>query len=240
MRRTAVRHYISPFLIGLVVWIAAAAGGRAGEEGKIHSCAGAGRWFPADAAELRGKANAWIDAAQAPPVEGRVRALVVPHAGYDYSGPTAAAAYRLLRGQKYSRVILLAISHSTPIRGVSVLDVAGYQTPLGIAQVDREVVRCLLKNKSFATVEAAHRTEHSDENQIPFLQCALGNDFKLVSLLVGQVGGEDDPEAAARNYAALAGAIRPWIDAQTLLVASSDFTHYGEPYGFVPFRRDAI
>jgi AmmeMemoRadiSam system protein B/AmmeMemoRadiSam system protein A len=235
MRRV---HRISLLLIGLALSIGATGGAWAGDEGKIHPCAGAGRWFPADPKELREKVNAWLDAAQTPPVEGRLRALVAPHAGYEYSGPTAAYAYRLLRGQAFKRVIVLALSHSTPIQGASVLDVEGYQTPLGLVKVDRDVVRALLKNKSFTTNEAAHQSEHSDENQLPFLQCALGSDFKLVSILVGQASDED-PEAAARSYETIAAAIRPWIDDQTLLVASSDFTHYGEPYGYVPFRRDA-
>ena len=226
-----------PLRAALVLALAVAGAGIApAPEPTLHACAGAGQWFPADPTELRDTVARYLDAARPPELDGNLRALVVPHAGYPYSGPTAAVAYRLLRGRSFHRVIILAISHRYPIDGASVLDVAGYQTPLGTVEVDREAVHALLKNNAFTTVEAAHRSEHSDENQLPFLQCALG-DFQLVSILVGD-NGVGDPRVSERKFAALAAALRPWIDARTLLVVSSDFTHYGQPYGYTPFRRN--
>ncbi len=206
-------------------WInAALAGG-----GSTHPCAGAGRWFPADSADLRATVAGYLMEAKAPRPKGRIEALIVPHAGYVYCGPVAAEAFKTLQGRKdIRRVIILAFSHSYPVRGISALDVEAYETPLGDIPVDRDAVRQLLKNPLFTTVRAAHATEHSDENQLPFLQVALGNEFKLVSLFVGQMKTDEFDNAAE--------AIRPLLDDKTVLVVSSDFTHYGEAYGFAPFH----
>ncbi|MCX7015166.1 MAG: AmmeMemoRadiSam system protein B [Candidatus Sumerlaeota bacterium] len=216
------------------------------EGGGVHACAGAGQWFPADPAELRAQIDGFLKAAeQGPTPAGRIRAITVPHAGYQYSGATAAYAYRLLRGQPIPqaaqappipRVIILAISHRYPIDGASVLDVDAYETPLGRIPVDRDAVKALLKADGFKTMAAAHTTEHSDENQLPFLQSVLG-EFKLVSILVGGID-ERDPAKAAEQCERLAKGIRPLVDDQTLLVGSSDFTHYGTNYGYLPFRSD--
>lgn len=210
-------------------------GGDARADG-VHRCSGAGKWFPDDPRELRTTIEKYLDAAEAPEIQGQLRAIVVPHAGYQYSGATAAHAYKLLQGREIRRVIILAFSHSTRISGASVLDVDAYETPLGSVAVDREAVAALLENEDFKTVQAAHRTEHSDENQLPFLQCVLGEDFKIVSILVGP-GPMTEKEDLERLHR-IAEAIRPLMDDRTLLVASSDFTHYGSNYRYAPFRRD--
>ena len=193
-------------------------GGDARADG-VHRCSGAGKWFPDDPRELRTTIEKYLDAAEAPEIQGQLRAIVVPHAGYQYSGATAAHAYKLLQGREIRRVIILAFSHSTRISGASVLDVDAYETPLGSVAVDREAVAALLENEDFKTVQAAHRTEHSDENQLPFLQCVLGEDFKIVSILVGP-GPMTEKEDLERLHR-IAEAIRPLMDDRTLLVASS-------------------
>ena len=219
--------FLSPF------W--SAAGGA--ESSAVHPCAGAGRWFPADPGELRQAVEGYLKSATVPAIEGRVEAVVVPHAGYEYSGATAAFSYRLLQGRPIKRVIVLAPSHSTRLQGGSVLDVEAYETPLGRIPVDRPVVEALLKDKNFQTIASAHRTEHSDENQLPFLQCVLG-EFKMVSIIVGGMD-PSDPEAANRLAGSMATAIKPFLDEQTVLVVSSDFTHYGAAYGYEPFHTQA-
>lgn len=202
--------------------------GRAADDTR-HPCAGAGRWFPADPATLRETVARYLKDAKADAPPGTVAAVIVPHAGYTYCGPIAGEAFRALqRRDDVRRVILLAFSHSVAVRGISVLNVEAYETPLGPIAVDRPVVETLLKNPLFTSVPRAHATEHSDENQLPFLQVAFGPDVKIVSLFVGRVNDDDFDRAAE--------AIRPFLDGHTVLVASSDFTHYGEPYGFDPFH----
>jgi len=193
---------------------------------KIHPCAGGDRWFPADAEKLGRLVDAYL-AGPAPDIGGPPVALVVPHAGYPYSGEVAGKAYVTLRGQFFGRVILLGPSHQAPVEGASVLGVDAYETPLGRIPVDLSARDALLKCPVVQEQPAAHRGEHSVENQLPFLQRVLGP-FKMVEVLVGDLSPE--------SRTALADAIRTLIDGRTLLVISSDFTHYGPGYGYVPFR----
>lgn len=199
----------------------------AAASGTVHPCAGAGRWFPGDPEKLGRAVDSYLSglppALARPPV-----ALIVPHAGYDYSGMVAGKAYATLKGRTYKRVILLGISHQVPLRGASVLRVDAYETPLGRIPVDTEAVDALLKCPVVKQLEAAHRTEHSVENQLPFLQRVLGPSFKMVEMLVG--------EMAADQRTMLADALRPLVDDATLVAVSSDFTHYGPNYGYLPFR----
>ena len=123
------------------------------------------------------------------------------------------------------------------LRDASILTVDAYSTPLGDIPVDTEVTAELLKNELFRTQAAAHAGEHSLENELPFLQRALGDGWKLVPILIGR----PDPaqtelsDKSMKTYAAIADAIRPFIDDQTLVVASSDWTHYGARFGYYPF-----
>jgi AmmeMemoRadiSam system protein B/AmmeMemoRadiSam system protein A len=227
---------LAPWWTVLVAMIAAGLScGGSPASGAVHPCSGAGRWFPADPTLLRREVTRYLDAATTVTLPGPVVALVVPHAGYAYSGPTAGWAYRQVRGRHYERVVILALSHTSAIDGASVLDVEAYETPLGRIPVDRAAVKALLGAKYFHGVPQLHATEHSDENQLPFLQCALG-DFRLVSILVGPVTA--DP-AGQERLRALGETIHPLLDDRTLLVVSSDFTHYGRPYDYTPFRADA-
>jgi AmmeMemoRadiSam system protein B/AmmeMemoRadiSam system protein A len=198
----------------------------AGATGIVHSCAGAGRWFPADPEKLGRLVDSYLSAQ--PPAVGRPPvALIVPHAGHEFSGTVAGKAYATIKGRTYKRVILLGLSHQYPLRGASVLRADAYETPLGKVPVDVEAREALMKCPVVKELAAAHRTEHSDENQLPFLQRALGQ-FKLLDVLVGDM--------APDQRAMLADAIRPFVDDSTLVVVSSDFTHYGPNYGYVPFR----
>ena len=195
---------------------------------EVHPCAGAGKWFPGDAENLRKAVEAYL-AVEKPPIAKPPLALIVPHAGYDYSGPTAGKAYAALKGHAYERVILLGLSHTQPLRGASVLRVAVYETPLGRVPVDVQAVDALLACPVVTQQPACHKVEWSVENQLPFLQCALGN-FKMVELLVGEITGAE--------RATLAEVVRGLVNEKTLLVASSDFTHFGQSYGYMPFTED--
>jgi AmmeMemoRadiSam system protein B/AmmeMemoRadiSam system protein A len=194
--------------------------------GKVHPCAGADRWFPGDGDRLGRLVDAYLSGMTIPMAKPPV-ALIVPHAGYQFSGTVAGKAYATLKGRSYKRVILLGLSHVAPMRGASVLSVNAYETPLGAIPVDIEARDALLKCSAVTEQPAAHEREHSVENQLPMLQRAI-KDFKMVEVLVGDLTGA--------QRAALADAVRGLVTDGTLLVASSDFTHYGPNYGYVPFN----
>ncbi len=197
------------------------------EELKVHPCAGAGRWFPADAAKLREICEVVLSCDAAPVPEPPV-ALISPHAGYQFSAAVAGRGYKTVQGRAYERVILMGPSHRTALAGGSVLRVDAYETPLGRVPVDAEARDALLACPVVKETPAAHENEHSVENQLPILQHALG-DFRMVELLVGRMTDAQRTE--------LAKAVRALVDEKTLLVVSTDFCHYGPNYGYVPFEQ---
>jgi len=196
---------------------------------EVHECSGAGRWFPASANGLRADVEKYLASAKPFESETPIIGLIGPHAGFQYSGPVAGYAYRAVQGRSYSRVVVVAPSHRMiPRNGISVGMYRAFETPLGKVPVDTAVCRDLLEHPSglFKWVPEAHTPEHSLENHLPFLQVALG-EFKLVPLMFGGLG--------TRDYATVATALEPLLDEDTLFVASTDFTHYGAGYGYMPF-----
>lgn len=163
--------------------------------------------------------------------EEDIRAVIVPHAGYMYSGKTAAYAYRYIKDKK--TVIILGPSHYAYFRGASIANVTHYMTPIGKVRLSAktEDIKDDLKDAGLlATEENIHDKEHSIEVQIPFLQESLG-DFKLIPVLIGSATTYSDTEM-------IAGILKKYADESTLIVASSDFTHYGPRYGYVPFSEN--
>ncbi len=203
------------------------------EDGRaVRPACVAGSWYPGDRAALTKLVDELVDKAKPPAVEGKPVAVISPHAGYRFSAPVAAAGYRALRGHAYKRVIVLAFSHRNAGRyqGVDVpKELTAYETPLGQVPVDRLVCDALAKKAGFESQPGLDRGEHSLELQLPFLQRVVG-EFQLVPLHVGRMKDED--------YFKAAEAILPSIDGETLLVASSDFTHYGANFGYYPFKDD--
>lgn len=158
---------------------------------------------------------------------GDIRAIIVPHAGYAYSGLCAASVYKELRNNKnIRRVILIGPSHLHAFRGIALPDYNSYQTPLGTIPVDVKACKALGSNKLFSIHTQAHTPEHSLEVQLPFLQKTL-RDFKIVPLVVGSLGPSD--------YDVIAKVLKPFIDQSTLVVVSSDFIHQGDRFGYKPF-----
>lgn len=159
--------------------------------------------------------------AQARPVsQGAARppkALIVPHAGYVYSGPVAASAYRLLAPLRGSvrRVVLLGPCHRVPVRGLALPGAVAFATPLGEVPVDREAVAAIASLPQVVVSAAAHAREHSLEVQLPFLQRAL-EDFTLVPLAVGDATAGEVAEVLERL----------WGGDETLVLVSSDLSHY--------------
>ena len=185
-----------------------------------RAAAVAGLFYPADAAVLARDVQALLAAvAQPNSPAGTPKALIVPHAGYIYSGPVAASAYARLRPLRgtIQRVVLLGPVHRVAVRGLALPGVQAFETPLGQVPIDREAVNRLLIRpmRQVTTSAAAHAPEHSLEVQLPFLQQVLG-DFKIVPLAVG----DTTPEAVAEVIEAL------WGGPETLIVVSSDLSHY--------------
>ena len=204
------------------------AGGASGEVREARYDGSWQPWYPGREGVLRKQLETYFAKADVKPPAGKIRALVAPHAGYDYSGLTASYAYKPLRKGDYERVILLGVNHGIrALHGGAITDADSWETPLGKVNVDRDVCEKLLKDKLFVSIPVDADTEHSLEIQLPFLQERLGT-FKLVPVMVGDVSDDD-----CRRMGAL---LKPFIDEQTLVVASSDFTHYGRNYGYVPFR----
>ncbi len=197
-------------------------------EEKIHRCAGAGRWFLGTQQALTKQIAGCMRAAPGITVTSPVVALISPHAGYPYAGTVMAAGYKTIKGKSYKRVIILGISHAYGFSGASIPKYDAYETPLGLVPLDTQVRDALLKHPDVISHSSSHVMEHSIENELPFLQTVLKPGFRIVPIQVG--------EMSARQRVALADALRPYCDDQTLLVASSDFSHVGGRYGYMPFR----
>jgi AmmeMemoRadiSam system protein B len=185
----------------------------------VRQPAVAGTFYPGSAGELSAEVQRYLGQAETEPGPAP-KALIAPHAGYVYSGPVAASAYALLRAhrEQYSRVVLLGPSHRLPVRNLAVSGADAFSTPLGDVPLDQRAI-ATLDMPEVVISEDAHRFEHSLEVHLPFLQCVLGA-FKLVPLVVGDA----TPETVARVLGML------WGGAETLVVASSDLSHY-LPYG---------
>jgi AmmeMemoRadiSam system protein B/AmmeMemoRadiSam system protein A len=189
----------------------------------------AGMWYPDDPEELAREIDVYLDAVDTVPTD-HVMALLLPHAGYRYSGMVAAHGVRQIAGRSFSRVVIMGPSHRVALMdAVSIPDVSAIETPLGRIGIDRDLVERLWEDDRFESHLQAHTHEHSVQIELPFLQRALG-DFKLVPIVCGQLG-----EAAAQRIAAT---LLNHIDEETLIVVSSDFTHYGRAFDYVPFRDD--
>ncbi len=182
---------------------------------QVREPAVAGYFYPATPGELSETVMAMLREEQSQ-TDSAPKALVVPHAGYVYSGAVAAAAYARLWSFRdhYTRVVLLGPCHRCAIRGLAISSVDAFRTPLGDVALDREL-SAVLGHPSVSQSELAHRLEHSLEVQLPFLQSVLGS-FSLLPLAVG----EATPETVAEVIELL------WGGPETLFVVSSDLSHY--------------
>ncbi len=186
----------------------------------------AGTWYPGEKQTLLRQIEDYFAQAKPSEVNGRIFAVISPHAGMQWSGQAAAYGYKLLKGKNIKRVIVLGPSHRVGFRGLATSGEDFYETPLGRLKVDREISDALYKNPLFQGPRTAELQEHSLEMQLPFLQVALG-EFSLVPLVVGELSKKDYTEAAK--------VLLPYVDSSTLVVASSDFTHYGVGFDYLPF-----
>ena len=186
----------------------------------VRPAAVADMFYPGDAGELasfisRALAQATAELTEDLPVP---KAVIVPHAGYIYSGPVAAVAYAALNKSNINRVVLLGPAHRIPFYGMAVPDCTAFATPLGEVRLDSEAMQQALSLPDVQVNDAAHALEHSLEVQLPFLQMVL-EQFELVPLCIGAV----ESDVVARVIETL------WGDEGTLFVVSSDLSHY-HPY----------
>lgn len=224
--RAAVTSSLPLFLFGLLpIVLAVSAGG-------VRRSAIAGSWYPGSPSLAAAEVSRMLRAASAaaPATAGKPVALVVPHAGWRYSGPAAAAAFRTVQPGEFDRVIVVAPSHHAGFSGYSTSAAAAYETPLGRIPLDRDAIGALLDGQLVRTVPGAEDEEHAIEIELPFLQLRLGS-FRLVPILVGRTTPEQDGAMAAK--------LAPLADGRTLFVFSTDFTHYGPRFGYTPFGRSA-
>jgi len=177
---------------------------------KIRYPTAAGTFYPSQATELKNLIEQFLNQAKPPELEGKIKALIVPHAGYIYSGPVAAYAYKLLFQTKNQpeKVILLGPAHYLPINTASGSKTDKWQTPFGEINV--------LPPPSFIVIDdASHQPEHSLEVQLPFLQMTLKN-FKILPVLINDENQSEE----------LANLLFPLVDKKTLVIASSDLSHF--------------
>jgi len=182
----------------------------------VRAPAVAGAFYPGAAATLQAQVVALLSAA-APSREQRPKALIAPHAGYVYSGPIAANAYALLAPFRndYDRVVLLGPAHRAYVRGLALPAANAFATPLGEIALDLDAIATIRHLPQVCISDDAHAHEHSLEVHLPFLQQALAG-FTLVPLAVG--------DASAEQVAEVLGLL--WGDERTLIVISSDLSHY--------------
>lgn len=184
-----------------------------------RECSVCGLFYPAGRAELRENIREMVSAVKVPKIEGAIRGVIGPHAGYMYSGLTAAHAYTLLRGARYSSVVVVSPSHRDAFDGVSVFPGDSYSTPLGVVRLDKELREAVLQHTPVVKESySGHGEEHAVEVHLPFLQYALG-DFKFLPLVIG----DQSRECCFGLGEAIGDVMR---DRNVLLVASTDLSHY--------------
>ncbi|WP_432452885.1 AmmeMemoRadiSam system protein B [Agarivorans sp. QJM3NY_29] len=182
---------------------------------KSRPAAVAGQFYPAGAEHIKQQLSPWLLATHSE--SARPKALLVPHAGYQYSGQIAAAAYRYLVNHQpaFRRVLIAGPNHRVPLAGVAISSAEQFETPLGSLPVEQHCLSALTQFDFVHCSDEAHRLEHAIEVQLPFLQLCLAQ-FAIVPLVVGDVA----PAQLAALFEVFCS------DPQTLLVISSDLSHF--------------
>lgn len=241
--------------VGLAALILACAPPVAAEKSvtRIVRPVAAGSWFPAEADKLQtlvdGLYNEADAGAAASPVSGKLVACIVPHAPYATTGAIAASTLRLLQPGQYERVIILAPAHHSKFRGCSIPSAQAYITPLGVVPIDCALVREIdrlsplievrsLNYKKVRERQPLHEKETTIEVMLPYLQQRLGS-FALIPILVGELKDYGD-NLDVYAIDAIASILARYIDEKTLVVVSSDFTHFGNNFSYRPFKENIL
>jgi len=191
----------------------------------------AGSWYPGQRAALERQIDSLLATTGDEPPAGRLLALIAPHAGLIYSGSVAAGAFRQLAGRSFERVILIGPSHHAYFQGAALPGATFYGTPLGQVPLDVDAIASLEQQDGVAIDDRPFLPEHCLEMEIPFLQRTLQPGWRIVPLLIG--GG-----CSPAGCNLVASALLPLLGPGTLMVVSTDFTHYGPRFSFVPFTTD--
>jgi hypothetical protein len=179
----------------------------------------AGSWYPGNPDTLKKDIKSYLKEASIPEISQKPLAIITPHAGYMYSGPVAAYAYKALTGYDYSTVVVISPSHRAYFPFISVWPKGSYETPLGMIDVDEDLCERLLKSEDIQDDTHPHTAEHALEIQLPFLQSVLKT-FKLCPLIMGRQDlslCESLAESLHKNMK---------DPDNTLVVASSDLSHF--------------
>ena len=185
----------------------------------IRTSAVAGRFYPDDPLTLCQTVKEYLRQGRLvhPPSSARPKAIIAPHAGYEFSGPVAGTAYAQLEtiSDSIERVVLVGPAHFVGFHGLAVSNADLFATPIGTVPIDRSSVARLLRMEQVVSLDAAHAPEHSLEVHLPFLQVVL-SDFSLVPIVVGEATCVEVAEVLEDM----------WGGAETLFVISSDLSHY--------------
>jgi len=211
---------------------------------QIREPAVAGQFYPAEREELEQQIRDFLKMAELPAAKGNIRALISPHAGYVFSGPVAAYCYKSIQGKNFDTIIIIGPSHHSYIENAIIDGNDIWKTPLGEVMVDKKLRNSILKeNDLFEINSQIHSLEHCLEVQIPFLQVALGNvilshseesggkstdssepkfpqdnNFKILPILVNKLTDQELEK--------ISDILAKYIDDKTLIIASSDMSHY--------------
>lgn len=191
----------------------------------------AGTWYPAQPDRLRREVRSYLSRGEPArlPAGDPIIALA-PHAGYRFSGPVAGALFGALAHRRFEAVFILAPNHRAPLRRPALGGQAAFATPLGEVPVAADIVQRLAAEGFYGIDDHAHAGEHAVEIQLPLLQCAWPEVPPIVPILLPRLTADQRRQAAR--------ALDPWRDGRHLLLVSSDLTHYGEAYRYVPFDTD--
>ena len=186
------------------------------QQAAVRPPAVAGMFYSEHAGSLSREIQSYLAKAESPGTD-YPKAIIAPHAGYVYSGPIAAQAYAQLQAARgrVHRVVLLGPAHRVPVRGLALPDAIAFLTPLGRVRVDQDAIETIADLPQVLHSPAAHAMEHSIEVQLPFLQSVLG-EFQVVPLVVGWATADDVAEVLECL----------WGGPETLIVISSDLSHY--------------
>ena len=186
---------------------------------EIRLPAAAGSFYPAEPERLAMEIDGYVNDASASVANGEIIGIIVPHAGYVYSGHVAGHAYNLLKGHTFNTVVLIGLSHHVQVRGAAVCAHGVFRTPLGDIEINEQMTRKILEyNEDVSHMSSAHQHEHSLEVQLPFLQRVL-HTFQIVPVLVQ----DDSKTNVTRLSASIAAAV---AGASVLIIGSTDLCHY--------------
>jgi AmmeMemoRadiSam system protein B len=199
----------------------------------IREASHAGSWYDADGNKLLNSFLTWLSSAKVTTEGKMLKGIIGPHAGYAYSGLTAAHAYININPSNYSRVFLLGPCHYMAMRGCGVPSCQEYETPFGNISIDTEITQKLSKMENFQIVSKdREEEEHSLEMHLPFIKNAFGNNpFTLVPIMVGSLNKK------SQDY--FGKIFSEYLkDDKTLFIISSDFCHWGNNFDYKPYNTE--